>query len=346
MVGEEAGVPETDARLRPKLADVAQQAGVSPATASRVLTGSARVRPQTRRQVEAAIVELGYVRNRAPRAAASRGTGSIAFLVCEDSGKVFSEPFFPLMLRGVSRELSARDIQLVLLTAHSPREYQIVSRYLRSGHVDGVLLVSMHGQRPLDLHNLGMPIVLAGRSVGNDEGISYVDADNAGGARMAVQYLLKTGRDKIATVAGPPDMAVGADRLAGYRATMADAGLDDPSLVVFGDFGRVSAAHGLYRLLDRRPAIDAVFAASDLMAAGVLGALRRQGRRVPEDVAVVGFEDSPLAEHTDPKLTTVRQPVEAMGTRMVQELLALIARGGHEPTQDVLDRELDLRDSP
>jgi DNA-binding LacI/PurR family transcriptional regulator len=345
MVGEEAGVPSTDARLRPKLADVAQQAGVSPATASRVLTGSARVRPQTRRQVEAAIVELGYVRNRAPRAAAARGTGSIAFLVCEDSAKVFAEPFFPLMLRGVSRELSARDIQLVLLTAHSPRERQIVSRYLRSGHVDGALLVSMHGQRSLDLHNLGVPIVLAGRSVEPDEGISYVDADNVGGARMAVQYLLGTGRDKIATVAGPPDMAPGADRLAGYRAAVAEAGLDDPSMVVFGDFGHVSAAHGVYRLLDRRPAIDAVFAASDLMAAGVLAALRRQGRRVPEDVAVVGFEDSPLAEHTDPKLTTVRQPVEAMGARMVSELLALIARGGQEPAQVVLDTELIIRDS-
>ncbi len=126
---------------------------------------------------------------------------------------------------------------------------------------------------------------------------------------------------------------------------MAEAGLSDPSLVVFGDFGRVSAEHGLYRLLDRRPGIDAVFAASDLMAAGVLGALRRAGRRVPDDVAVIGFEDSPLAQHTDPKLTTVRQPVEAMGARMASELLALIARGGQQPTQVILDTELVIRDS-
>src|SRR5450755_3649202 len=308
MAGEEAGVPGAETKLRPRLADVAQQAGVSPATAS-------------------------------------RGTGSIAFMVCEDNARVFSEPFFPLMLRSVSKELSARGIQLVLLTAHSPRDYQIASRYLRSGHVDGALLVSMHGKRPLDLRSLGVPVVLPGRSFGNSEGISYVDADNAGGARMAVQYLLKAGRDKIATIAGPPDMAAGADRLAGYRAAIADAGLTDPNLVVFGDFGRVSAAHGLYRLLDRRPAIDAVFAASDLMAAGVLGALRRSGCRVPEDVAVIGFEDSPLAQHTDPKLTTVRQPVEAMGARMAHELLALISRGGQEPAQVVLDTELVIRDS-
>jgi DNA-binding LacI/PurR family transcriptional regulator len=338
-------VPGADSKLRPKLADVAQQAGVSPATASRVLTGSARVRPETRQLVEAAISQLGYVRNRAPRASAARGTGSIAFMVCEDNARVFSEPFFPLMLRSVSRELSARGIQLVLLTAHSPRDYQIASRYLRSGHVDGTLLVSMHGKRPLDLHSLGVPVVLAGRPFGADESVSYVDADNAGGARMAVEYLIKTGRTMIATIAGPPDMAPGADRLAGYRAAMSEAGLADPNLIVFGDFGRVSAEHGLYRLLDRRPGLDAVFAASDLMAAGVLGALRRAGRRVPDDVAVIGFEDSPLAQHTEPKLTTVRQPVEAMGARMASELLALIARGGQEPARVVLDTELVIRDS-
>jgi DNA-binding LacI/PurR family transcriptional regulator len=344
MAAEEAGV-SGDTKLRPKLADVAQQAGVSPATASRVLTGSARVRPETRQQVEAAIAYLGYVRNRAPRAPASRGTGSIAFMVCEDNARVFSEPFFPLMLRSVSRELSARGIQLVLLTAHSPRDYQIASRYLRSGHVDGALLLSMHGKRPLDLRSLGVPVLLAGRSFGNDEGISYVDADNAGGAKMAVEYLLKSGRTTIATIAGPPDMAPGADRLAGYRAAMNEAGLSDPGLIVFGDFGRVSAEHGLYRLLDRRPGIDAVFAASDLMAAGVLGALRRIGRQVPDDIAVIGFEDSPLAQHTDPKLTTVWQPVEAMGARMAAELLALIGRGGQQPAHIILNTELIIRDS-
>src|ERR1700728_2867803 len=106
MAGEEAGVPETDARLRPKLADVARQAGVSPATASRVLTGSARVRPETRQDVEDAIAQLGYVRNRAARSSGSRRVGSIAFVVCEDNARVFSEPFFPLILRSVSRELA------------------------------------------------------------------------------------------------------------------------------------------------------------------------------------------------------------------------------------------------
>jgi DNA-binding LacI/PurR family transcriptional regulator len=126
---------------------------------------------------------------------------------------------------------------------------------------------------------------------------------------------------------------------------MEEAGLADPGLIVFGDFGAISAEHGLYRLLDRRPKIDAVFVASDLMAAGALHALHRTGRRVPEDVAVVGFDDSPLAQHTYPKLTTVRQPVEAMGSRLATELLALISRVGRDPTHVVLDTELIVRQS-
>jgi len=232
--GLEAGVSGTELKARPRLADVARQAGVSSATASRVLTGSARVRPETRQEVENAIARLGYVRNRAARSSRSRRVGSIAFVACEDNARVFSEPFFPLMLRSVSRELAARDIQLMLLTVHSPRDYRTAARYLRSGHVDGALLASMHGGRPFDLQSLGIPVVLIGRPLGEGDigGISYVDADNVGGAKLAVQYLLKTGRATVATVAGPPDMAPGVDRLRGYRAAMDDAGLADPGLIV------------------------------------------------------------------------------------------------------------------
>lgn len=225
------------------------------------------------------------------------------------------------MLRGISRELSARGIQLVLLMAHSLR----ASRYLRSGHVDGAALVSMHGKRPLDLHNLGVPVILAGRPFGNDDGLSSADAGNVGGARMAVRYPLKRGRS---TVAGLPDMSPGVDRLRGYLMTMAEAGLSDSGLIVFG---RVSAEHAAYRLLDRRPGLDAIVVAFGLMAAGALRALRRSGRRVPEDMAVISFEDSPLARHIDPRLATVRQPVEAMGERLASGLLALIDRAGPGP---------------
>ena len=329
----------------PTLADVASLAGVSSATASRVLTGSARVRPQTRDKVELAMTRLGYVRNRAARASASRRAGSIALVMGEETVKVFADPFFGRILRTVSKALSAADLQLVMLTLHSPRDYRTVSRYLRNGHVDGALFVSMHGRADFDYASLGIPLVLCGRPVASSSALSYVDADNVGGAEAAVRYLLDSGRKAVATIAGPPDMAPGIDRLLGYRKALAGAGALDSGMIAYGDFSVISGQHALFRLIDHRPGIDAVFAASDLMAAGALHALRRLGRRVPHDVAVIGFDDMPSAQQTDPKLTTVRQPVDAMGVRMVSELLAQIADPAWEPTRVVLDTQLILRGS-
>src|SRR5258707_8976722 len=143
----------------PTLADVAHLAGVSLATASRVLTGSARVRPQTKDRVEQAMTRLGYVRNRAARSPSSRRAGSVALVMGEETIKVFADPFFARMLRSVSRELSLVDSQLVLLTLHSPRDHHTVSRYLRSGHVDGALFVSMHDRLAFDYESLGIPVV-------------------------------------------------------------------------------------------------------------------------------------------------------------------------------------------
>jgi DNA-binding LacI/PurR family transcriptional regulator len=329
----------------PTLADVAQQAGVSSATASRVLTGSARVRPQTRDKVEQAVHRLGYVRNRAARSAASRQAGSVAVVMGEEPLKVFADPFFGRMLRSVGKALASAEIQLVMITLHSPRDCHTVFRYLRSGHVDGALFVSMHGRPDFDFSSLGLPLVLCGRPVTGGDALSYVDADNIGGACTAVSYLLDRGRGAIATIAGPPDMAAGIDRLLGYRRSMATAGSLDPGMVAYGDFSFMSGQHALRRLLDHRPGIDAVFAASDLMAAGALHALRRLGRRVPDDVAVIGFDDAPSAQQTDPRLSTIRQPVDAMAVRLVRELMAQIADPDRDPAQVILDTELVLRAS-
>lgn len=224
--------------------------------------------------------------------------------------------------------------------AHSPRDYQIAFRYLRSGYVDGAILVSMHGKRPLDLHSLGVPEVLAGRSFGNDVLSIWTPTTSAG---HAWPCGICSPAAAARWPAGPTCPRV--KRLHGYRVTIAEAGLSDSGLIVFGDFGRVSAEHAVYRLLDRRPGLDAVFVASDLMAAGALRALRPGGRRVPDHVAVIGFEDSPLARYTDPKLTTVRQLVEAMGERLASELVAVIGRAGQDPVHVVLDTELVIRES-
>jgi DNA-binding LacI/PurR family transcriptional regulator len=331
--------------IPPTLADVAHLAGVSSATASRVLTGSARVRPQTRDKVEQAISQLGYARNRAARSVQPRGTGSIALVVCEENVKFFADPFFARMLWGITKALTSADLQLVLLMLYSARDYHTLSRYLRSGHVDGALFMSMHSRPDFDFTTLGIPLVLCGRPVGGGAGLSYVDADNVDGAQRAVSYLLDSGRRAVATIAGPPDMSPGVDRLLGYRKAMTAVGVNDPGMIAYGDFSRRSGEHALYRLIDHRPGLDAVFVASDLMAAGALHALRRLGRRVPDDVAVIGFDDLPLSQHTEPTLSTVRQPVDVMGARMVRELLALIATKDRDPSHVILGTELVLRHS-
>ncbi|WP_284746204.1 LacI family DNA-binding transcriptional regulator [Amycolatopsis sp. RTGN1] len=330
--------------LRPTLADVARAAGVSTATASRVLNGFPRVRPKTRNQVESAMSALGYARQRAARATAGR-TGSVALVVCEEVLRLFADPYFARISTGAGRELTEAGLQLVLLTVPATENYQApVVRYLDGGHVDGALVVGMHGRRPLDLGWLGIPVVFGGRPVcAREPGrSSYVDVDNRGGAQRATQRFLDAGRRTVATIAGPQDMTAGVDRLLGYRQAVAGAGHGDRGLVVFGDFGQASGEHATARLLDRRPNVDAIFAASDMMAVGAMRALRRAGRRVPGDVAVIGFDDLPIGRRTDPPLTTVRQPIEEMGARMTGELLAMLG-GSAGPRCAVLDTELVAR---
>lgn len=328
---------------KPKLADVAALAGVSEATASRVLNGSARVSAGARNHVEEAMVKLGYVRWRAPRAEATR-CGSVAAIVTECSARFFNDPYFARLLWGASRTLSASGAQLAFLVVHDRSEYAAAERYIRRGSADGVLLISAHGRDPLldTLQEARVPTVAAGRPM-VPCGIAYVDVDNHAGAVTAVQHLLRTGRQRIATIAGPRDMAPGVDRLAGYREVV--EGCDVNGLIAYGDFSLASGEHAMIRLLERRPDLDAVFAASDLMAAGALRALRRTGRRVPDDIAIVGFDDDPVAQHTVPPLTTVRQPAEDQGAMMARHVLALIEQREIADRETKLPTSLVVRDS-
>jgi DNA-binding LacI/PurR family transcriptional regulator len=176
--------------------------------------------------------------------------------------------------------------------------------------------------------------------------IDFVDADNRDGGRRATAHLIATGRERVATITGPRDMGAGIDRLAGYRDALADAGVDvDESLIATGDFTHPGGEAAMERLLRDRPDIDAVFCASDLMAAGALGVLQAAGRRVPEDVAVVGYDDSPIATTTRPALSSVRQPVEEMGREMVHLLTGNLERNVRVPRHVVLATELIARAS-
>ena len=219
--------------------------------------------------------------------------------------------------------------------------------YLAAGHVDGVLIVSLHDDDPLPgrIAEAGIPMVVSPRPR-RPMSVSYVDVDNRGGANSAVAHLVGQGRRVIATVAGPSDMAPGVDRLAGYRDALLDAGLgSDPSLEAVADFTQDGGAKAMERLLSARPDIDAVFAASDLIAAGALSVLAAAGRRVPEDVAVVGFDDSPVATSTRPALTSVRQPIEEMGQEMARLLIDTIEGADRAPRRVILATELIRRAS-
>ncbi|URN03638.1 LacI family transcriptional regulator [Actinomadura madurae] len=247
-----------------------------PATASRVLNGSARVSKAARLQVEEAVERLGYVRRRTG-SPDRESSGTIAAVVCEDGCRVLGDAFFARLLWGVRRELDGR-APLVVLMAGRAEEWRATTGYLRGGRAAGVLLVGARRDQvaPLVQAAAGAPVVLAGRPL-DEVALPYVDVDNRGGAHAAVRHLLASGRRRIGTIAGPADMGAAVDRLAGYRLAAREAGICVNGLVCQGDFGRLSGERAMRRLLERRPDVDAVLAASDQMAVGALGALRRAG---------------------------------------------------------------------
>ncbi|MFF5002747.1 LacI family DNA-binding transcriptional regulator [Streptomyces phaeochromogenes] len=312
---------EQSTEPRPTLEAVAARAGVSRATVSRVVNGGDGVREPLVERVRQAVEELGYVPNQAARSLVTRRHDAVAVVIAEPETKVFADPFFALQLRGISKELTAHDSQLVLLLTEGRADHARVGRYLAGGHVDGALVFSLHLDDPLPGLIHGVPTVYGGRPgwIDGSRGAVYVDCDNRGGAREAVRHLVGLGRRRIAHITGALDQTSAVDRLDGFRDVMVDA---DPKLIAEGDFTPGGGERAMRELLDRCPDLDAVFAANDLTAVGAMRVLRERGRRVPEDVAVVGFDDMlPFTEQADPPLTTVRQDIEEMGRLMARLLL-------------------------
>ncbi|KAB1988904.1 LacI family DNA-binding transcriptional regulator [Streptomyces triticiradicis] len=333
-------------RKPPTIHDVAREAGVSRGTVSRVLNGGHYVSPAAQEAVNAAIRRTGYVVNRHARSLITGRSDSVGFLLTEPQERFFEDPNFNVLLRGCTQALAAHDVPLLLMLAGTEDERRRITRYITAGHVDGVLLVSSHSGDPVaeELREAGVPLVACGKPIGLGSKVSYVAADDRDGARDMVTHLLSLGRRRIGMVTGPLDTPGGVERLAGYREVLAEAGVEaDDRLVTSGDYSRASGEAGAERLLDRAPDMDAVFVASDLMAQGVLTALRKAGRRVPEDVAVGGFDDSPAATAATPALTTIRQPWDRISSEMVRVLLAQI--GGEDPAAVILPTELVRRES-
>ncbi|MFD8813174.1 LacI family DNA-binding transcriptional regulator [Streptomyces sp. NPDC059627] len=333
-------------RKPPTIHDVAREAGVSRGTVSRVLNGGHYVSPAAAEAVNDAIRRTGYVVNRHARSLITGRSDSVGFLLTEPQERFFEDPNFNVLLSGCTQALASHDIPLLLMLAGTKDERRRITRYITAGHVDGVLLVSSHSGDPVaqELREAGVPLVACGKPIGLGSKVSYVAADDRDGARDMVRHLLDVGRRRIGMITGPLDTPGGVERLAGYKEVLTEAGIEiDEALVVPGDYSKASGEAGAERLLAQAPGLDAVFVASDLMAQGVLAVLQRAGRRVPDDIAVGGFDDSPAATAVTPALTTIRQPWDRISTEMVRVLLAQI--GGEDPAAVILPTELVVRDS-
>jgi DNA-binding LacI/PurR family transcriptional regulator len=332
---------------RPTLEIVAARAGVSRATASRVLRGASNVSDEAREAVLRAADEISYTVNRAARALVTRRSDTIAFFVAENEDRMFHDPYFLGVLRGAQAEAAAAGLQLVFAVASSAAETAQFVNFVGGGHVDGVLLVSLHGDDRLaeELEATGVPTVLNGRPFEADARLYSVDSDNLAGARAATEALIARGARRIATITGPHDMTAGRDRLAGYRDALRAARLRHPrTRVVEGDFTIEGGARAMTRLLDADPDLDAVFAASDLMAIGAMRVLAERGYDVPRRIAVIGFDDVREAQLSRPALTTMHQPIDELGRTMTRVLLQRI--GGDSPAlRTVLPVRLVQRES-
>jgi LacI family transcriptional regulator len=339
-----------DPGRRPTLADVAERAGVSAMTVSRVIAGNYPVAPPTRSKVLRAMRDLDYVVNAHARALAGATTKTVALVLDDATG-----PFFAFIARGVEQQATSEGRLCLLCTTHGDPERELaVVELLREQRAEAVILVGgaqdseTYTERmsafARSLDKSGSRLVLCGRpSPGPDVPATVVEYDNEGGAYAMTAYLLANGHRRIAYVGREIGLSTTDERIAGFRRAHADHGVAlDESLIRPGTFSRGSGAAATEALWAERTDVTAVFAATDMVAAGVLKALRGRGVRVPEDVSVVGFDDIPLASDLTPALTTVHVPHEQLGREAVR--LAL-HRGPDQDDRVVLGTHIVIRES-
>jgi DNA-binding LacI/PurR family transcriptional regulator len=334
---------------QPTLEDVAVAAGVSRATVSRVINNTRNVDPAIHTVVWEAVAATGYVPNKAARSLVTRRSGAVALVVSEAEtrtaddpfmGRFLGDPFFGRVVGGVLSVLSPLGLHLPLkLAGNTDARTQLIGD-LRQGQFDGALAISLHPQDPFprQLIDAGVPAVLFGRPAESIP-ISYVDIAHETAAQLAADRLLHRGCRSIATISGSLDMPAGQDRLTAFRAALARRGYAYvPS--VEGSYTQESGERAMEQLLAEQPDVDGIFVANDLMALGALMVLRDHGRRVPDEVAVVGFDDSSAALISRPPLTTVRQPVEEMAAEMARMLLAQLEQPERRTTSVIFEPTL------
>ena len=327
------------------LEEIAKQAGVSRSTVSRVINNQPNVDPDTRARVQAIAQDLNYQPNLAARGLAAGHTRILGLVIPMGVSTLFADPYFPLLIQGISSACNANDYSVMLWLAEPEYERRTIRQIMQGGLIDGAIVASSLLNDPAveALSRRDLPFIMIGRDPTHNRA-NYVDVDNQNSARELVIYLFRLGYRRVATINGPKDMIAGADRLQGYLNALRERGApQDPNLIVAGDFTEAGGYTAMQRLLPLAP--EAVFVASDTMALGALRAVREAGKRVPQDVAIVGFDDMPSAARTEPPLTTVRQPIQRMGVVAAETLIDLITHPTTEPRRIVLPTEIVIRAS-
>lgn len=328
------------------LESLAKQIGVSRSTISRVINGSPNVSPEVREKVLKAIQSTGFHPNAAARSLASQRSWMIGLVLPRNVASFFRDPYFPQLTQGIAYACNDHDLSLSLfLVATKKDEEKFLPRITRSGMLDGVLVQSGEvGDKLISqLTKSSLPTVVMGRPWEADN-ITYIDVDNVTSAANATRYLIGLGYQRVGTITGNMTSSVSLDRLEGYRKGLASANRKFHSdLVAEGDFTESSGYQAMKKLLPAKP--DAVFCASDLMAVGAIRAITGAGLSIPNDVALVGFDDIPLGSLTTVQLTTVRQPIIQFGIKAVDLLIDLIENGSKPARRVILDTELIVRES-
>ena len=327
------------------LEEIARLSGVSRSTVSRVVNNSPKVSEEVRRRVLQVIDETNYHPNLAARGLAGSQAHILGRVIPTMVSRLFVDPYFPILIQGVTSACYARDYAVMLWLAEPEYERTMIHHILYSGLIDGVVISSMTIHDPLvdALQEAGRPFVMVGHVSGCSD-ISYVDVDNEDSARQATMHLVRLGYKRIATITGPEEMIAGSTRRQGYELALRQAGLPvDMNLIIDGDFTQEGGYEATERLLRGKP--DAIFVASDAMAQGAYRALREADLRVPEDVAIVGFDDMPFAPTMNPPLTTVRQPIQRLGGAAAEMLIGIIQDGAITSRCVKLPTELVIRAS-
>ncbi|MEW6716448.1 MAG: LacI family DNA-binding transcriptional regulator [Chloroflexota bacterium] len=328
---------------QPTIADVAQKAGVSIATVSRVLNRTAPVTEETTQRVQTAIEELNYRPRSAARVLASRKTYTIGLLLPEISG-----PFFSPMMRGIEAGAAEAGFDLLVHTTNVPRPEGTPHRPLGEHNTDGLIVFtdSLDTKELTRLHRIGFPLVLLHQPSPESLDIPTITVENKSGTEKLISHLIEVhGKRQIAFLRGPDTHMDSTWRERGYLQALKTHNLSfDPTLMAYGGFNEQIAFAAAKQLMGEGVMFDAIFTGDDESAVGVLSALRQANKRVPEDVAVVGFDDVPFSSYLTPPLTTVRVPIEQVGSEAVHQLICLI-RGGQVDLEVLLPTELVIRQS-